>query len=958
MMTKAILQALLLFLSLNMLHAGEPIFTHYNSQDGLPSDMVYDIYRDSHGMLWFGTDNGIAKYNGVNFKVYSTHHGLSDNEIFFFKEDHNRRIWMSTYNGTLCYYHDGTIYNAEKVDFLKIPIKPTDTKFITVHKDSSVSISFLNCNFFLNIKDTTLRILQVGRLGISHIQTINKHHANLYEIITEKNKILIDSNARAIDIFPLKHNRQYYISYVQDSVHLFDQYGMYNTNEELVYRFKEPIQNRIIRIYQHNGVLLVGTDNGLIIDGKQYLPGEKISSITQDINGNYWIGTLGNGVYKLSENFEQYSVQKNAYNGIVKYVHRSDKRIVFSTTENELYEINDQCKLLLKTDKPAGDDIHYINDEFFYTYSGHAILKIAHNPTAKSVLEKYISNQPSYTLKAMILNDSDGYFHYANSVLYARIHGNKISANKLLTGANTRVFWMNKDDEDKIWFTTGELYKASGAFATRQTQFDDIAFQWFRFYGHSLVGVTQDNKLIYAENIYNKQAPYYIIKDNCTWNTAFRIDDHHILLATNDFYRLLSMGPYGKAKDGFSIHVLDNEFLPLAAEYVTTRDSNVYAMKNGHIYSISIKALLSAIKPPEISDVIFTTNKRRYNPKEPIDISHTEAHNILVNFGVLSFSSKKLYYQYSISKNNKDEWNIINNPELNLYLSGFGNFEIKLRAITQSGISSKVYILNVEVSKPYYFRWWFIVSASILGIIIVFTTVRYRIHYLLCKKDKEHQMHLKVIKSEYKALNALMNPHFVFNSLTNIQGFINTGNKSSANFYLDLLSRLMRQNMQNVSKEIIVLDEELELIKQYLLLERMRHNDSFVYHMDIDARLDSANIFIPPLLIQPLIENAIKHGLLPDSSNDNKLWLRIYISHHDLIVEVEDNGVGLHIMPGNNVNPHNSFALKNIYSRVSQLNELHNDAIKLEIQSKAGSGTKVIVTINVEKLTPAVHYRS
>src|SRR5690349_4475980 len=102
-------------------HADEPVFIHYTSQQGLPGNMVYDIYRDGKGMLWFGTDNGIARYNGVDFRAYSTHHGLSDNEIFFFKEDNDARMWMSTYNGELCFYKDGTIYNAQKTSFLNTP---------------------------------------------------------------------------------------------------------------------------------------------------------------------------------------------------------------------------------------------------------------------------------------------------------------------------------------------------------------------------------------------------------------------------------------------------------------------------------------------------------------------------------------------------------------------------------------------------------------------------------------------------------------------------------------------------------------------------------------------------------------------------------------------------------------------------------------------------------------------
>ena len=91
---------------------------HYTVDEGLPSNTIYDIYRDSKGFLWFATDKGVANYNGLRFETFTTSDGLPDNEIFLFKEDYEGRLWLSTYNGELCYYKDGIFVIRIFFDFI------------------------------------------------------------------------------------------------------------------------------------------------------------------------------------------------------------------------------------------------------------------------------------------------------------------------------------------------------------------------------------------------------------------------------------------------------------------------------------------------------------------------------------------------------------------------------------------------------------------------------------------------------------------------------------------------------------------------------------------------------------------------------------------------------------------------------------------------------------------------
>ena len=227
--------------------------------------------------------------------------------------------------------------------------------------------------------------------------------------------------------------------------------------------------------------------------------------------------------------------------------------------------------------------------------------------------------------------------------------------------------------------------------------------------------------------------------------------------------------------------------------------------------------------------------------------------------------------------------------------------------------------------------------------------VRLRIAYIVRKNDKEHQTEVKFMRSEYKALNALMNPHFIFNTLNNVQSLINGDDKRAANEYLRVFADIIRQNMHNVSKDQIPLQKEIDLVTNYLRLEKLRFEDNLNYSINIEYDTDISGILVPPLLIQPLVENSIKHGILPLQSSSGFVELKIYERGNMLYIEVRDNGVGLSQAKRNAQNAlHESFGMENIKKRIEQLSIIQNTKIDLDIRETfdaAGQHEWTIVTI-------------
>lgn len=151
---------------------------------------------------------------------------------------------------------------------------------------------------------------------------------------------------------------------------------------------------------------------------------------------------------------------------------------------------------------------------------------------------------------------------------------------------------------------------------------------------------------------------------------------------------------------------------------------------------------------------------------------------------------------------------------------------------------------------------------------------------------------IDTIKTEQQLLRSQMNPHFVFNTISVIQSLILAGDSKLASKCLKLFSRLMRLMLENASSKLVSLEKEMEAIDKYVSLQSVRFSDAFQYEETIDENINMDGINIPPMLIQPFIENAIEHGIR--NQKNGKINLRLYLQNEQLICEIEDNGIGIH----------------------------------------------------------------
>lgn len=238
-----------------------------------------------------------------------------------------------------------------------------------------------------------------------------------------------------------------------------------------------------------------------------------------------------------------------------------------------------------------------------------------------------------------------------------------------------------------------------------------------------------------------------------------------------------------------------------------------------------------------------------------------------------------------------------------------------------------------------------IIYALGIGIILIVIA-----SYLLYKNIQKRRIANQLLA--LKSLRSQMNPHFIFNALNSVNAFISKNDEKSANKYLSDFSKLMRMVMENSQYEFVPLAQEINLLKLYLSLEHFRFQDKFDYDFQVDESIDTEQYEVPPMLIQPYIENAIWHGL---RYKEEKGYLSIHIKsdgQKGILILIEDDGIGrtrsLALKTANQQNT-KSTGIKNTVGRISLVNELYQKNIKLEISdsdlSQQDTGTKVSIKL-------------
>ena len=256
-----------------------------------------------------------------------------------------------------------------------------------------------------------------------------------------------------------------------------------------------------------------------------------------------------------------------------------------------------------------------------------------------------------------------------------------------------------------------------------------------------------------------------------------------------------------------------------------------------------------------------------------------------------------------------------------------GTYSLNLRAkVTGSNWSStKQYTFSII--PPFWNRWWFVISIPLLLLALVYTIITIRQKRFHKRQlDEINQLKQKA-ELELKALRAQLNPHFIFNVLNSIQYSIYDKSSNLGLAFIQDFAVLMRKTLLHSRKKLIPFRDEIAFLKLYIKLENARFETPFSFHLDLKEDEDYYNIHVPPLLLQPYVENAIKHGLFNKADHStNRLTIKFRIEADVLICSIKDNGIGRESANAKKNKHHVSQGLQMMQERLDYLNVVYKDA--------------------------------
>jgi ligand-binding sensor domain-containing protein len=341
-----------------------------------------------------------------------------------------------------------------------------------------------------------------------------------------------------------------------------------------------------------------------------------------------------------------------------------------------------------------------------------------------------------------------------------------------------------------------------------------------------------------------------------------------------------------------------------------------------------------------LQQLIVNNKKSFFQPGQQIKLQYNE-NNIYLGYTIIDFEKNNYQFSYKIDKG--DDWNELG-QQRNITLNGLspGNYTVQVKAIGKSG-NEKINKFTLIIQAPFWKTNWFVAACAILLATMLYYLYRYRIKQVRQKANIDKLL----AQTEMKALHSQMNPHFIFNSLNSIREMILNNDNKEASHYLSKFAQLIRITLDQSGQSFISLRNTREYLERYIEMEKIR-NSHFTWSIHIDKQLDMDETVLPPMLIQPFIENAIWHGV---SGKNKHIHVNVDFKKENggLVCVIEDDGVGIDQSlknRENNPDLHNSFGIVNIRNRIRLLNEKHNLQSSISITDKKNvTGTTTTGTL-------------
>jgi ligand-binding sensor domain-containing protein len=954
--------------------AQEPSYKNYDVDDGLASSFVYYVFQDSKGYIWFATEAGVSRFNGYKFENFTVDNGLSDNEVFTIYEDHKGRVWFFTFTGEPSFYHNGKMYNASNNKLLGS--FPKMHQLVSFLEDSKKNI------WLLPIRGPVIKVDPSDKISSHTFSTKQRYAHRSYIWENEKNEIWVAAGEAYISLdnetvvpatypilrlgFALKQQDKSIVVSKERNLYEFK-----NQKESLVLNSEDvsEMKGLINCLYRDSkNRTWLGTTRELLCFEEgftkcdRFLNDKVVASVLEDKEGNFWFATLGNGVYfspsiniysytkddGLFDN-EIYSLANDASNNLwigYKFNHYD---VLFPNDSIVSHQINLERRggrgRVLKILATATNDVWIFGDDFTSrirdgkeetvgvpsktgivdskgnTWFGNMRLLKVDEEQFQKLLKEFVPHMylPDQQIPSKKIYDLT--FDLQENLLLGTKEG------LMVLKEDTIVFW--NENETLLSRRINEL------------EVDKDGTVWIATYDHGLVVMKGDQ----VEGITSKHG----LTSNICKALLIDPDDGNVWVGTNKGLNKVIQQKNGDWK--IETYTVKDGIVSNDINEIVAQNGKIWLGTGNGLSYFEKQKLNKTSKPPKVYITSFKVAEKDTAAKNGYQFPY-DHNNIAIEFIGLSYRSQgDITYRYRLRGGEDATWQYTRATSVQFPALSPGKYELIIYAQNKDGVwSEKPATIRFEIMEPFWQEWWFIIASNI-ALIIILSLIFYA---RLVNQRRKNLLKERVAEAEQHALRAQMNPHFIFNALNTIQRFIVENDKKKAYNYLEKFGALIRNTLENSRKKFITISDERQMLGLYLELESKRFEDQFEYEINVDPTLSQAHS-IPPMLIQPYVENSIRHGLIPKKSK-GKVSINITVKDEQLMCTIEDNGIGREaaLALKKSDDKHQSLGMKLTENRISLLKEEEKsdfsvNIIDLKNEEGEATGTRVEIVLPLKQ---------
>jgi ligand-binding sensor domain-containing protein len=914
---------LLLFLKIK-LFSQTYSYRVYDNKEGFDSPETTTLFIDSRGFIWIGGVDGITRFDGKKFINFNKVNGLVANHITSINEGKNGDLFLGTLKGI-------SIYNGNSFNTPKIHYKDTLTtqfEFHCIYEASNHKI-YAGSSKGLFVYDKQKNVFEFDNRVSDYVNEIIEDENNVLHITTGKGLVTIKNNVvkktnidaregtNSLTSINIDFNRNLWIGSTQgiincnkhDTIKYFTQLSSNNYIQNILV----TADSSIVFTSSSSEIRILKNNNFKTFDLTNFISKAIIKKAVQDNQGNIWLATSSGLVKMYHSPLNKYfltdtlklpiaslavDANNNLYlgsiNGLVKY---DGKNITYFNPSNNPDD-------LFISALTATDSFLYVG-----TYSG----KVYKFDGAKFQLFDTTANANDCVYKILPISKNEFWFCKGTKVVHYK--NNKVTSHFFSFPSTVFTQSALLDHKGDVWFANlnslsvfkNDKFIEMNPKKLGYDQFvtvseDKNRVMWVGTYGNGLLkfdGVNFTNVSI-TNGLCNNfiSSSYYDELKNVLWIgtmngiSKINLDSKSNISSINNFVNNPNIDSYGCVQNAIQKLPNGNILFSVGEELYE------YDYNNESKTTSQLKINLQGIKI-NYEKIDWQTNNCELDNWANAPVNPTlsyDKNNISFDFIAIDYNNPHTL-KYTWKLDGYDEkWSALTENNFASYTNlPSGDYILKVKALNQNGVYSNELIYTFKITPPFYKTWWFVLLTILSGLLTISLFIKERIAKIKREEASKTENYKRLAEVELKAMRAQMNPHFMFNTLNSIQEIVLNKDDKTARIYLADFALMMRMILENSTQKAISLEKELEFITLYLNLEQLRFENKFKVTVTIPESLNSNSIKVPPMLIQPYIENAIIHGLMhkiEDGILNVSFEVETIEGKEFLKCTVYDNGVG------------------------------------------------------------------